>query len=508
MKQRLFAFSALIVFILLCASCTPAAVTVTPEPVVEETTQPEPTEATEATEAIAPAAAEAESGPVVLTLVNGDQQLEFTLDELKSQTATSGQAGMLSSTGKITVPAEYTGVLLTDLLDLMGGITPDLGVNIVAEDGYTMTLSYDQVTNGGFITYDPSDGTEKEFDEQLRAMIAYAMDGQPMDAQRDGTLRMVVISSTNNQITDGHWAVKWVNRIEVQPVSKEWSLSLAGNREEVIDRNTFQSCGTSSCHQETWTDEEGQIWAGVPLYLLTGRVDDELKHEGPAYNRDLANAGYDIELVAADGYTTTLSSTDVYYDRQIMVAYLVNDAQLPDKYFPLRLVGADTEKGQRIGAITEIRLLMDEVNAMLGYEETAQPSDETPAANTEPAEVIIPEGTVLAITGQVTNTLYLSDTTVSAFPQVKLTLEHPKKGKGEYEGMYLNFVLDLAIPMEGAETLVFTASDGYSLSLPLADVRACTDCLLSKCEEGKLDMVMPGFESSAWLKDLVSIEVQ
>lgn len=282
--------------------------------------------------------------------------MEFTLEELKALPASSGQAGMLSSTGKITVPTLFTGVLLSDLVNLVGGITPELGVNMVASDSYAMTLSYEQVMNGDFITYDPSDGTEKTFDEPLQAMVAYEMTGEPLDENSDGILRMVIISSRNNQITDGHWAVKWVERIEVQPVSKEWTLSLSGNLEEVIDRNTFQSCGSVSCHQETWTDDEGQIWAGVPLYLLAGRVDDEVKHEGPAYNRDLANAGYDIELTAADGYTETLTSSDVYYNRKIIVAYLVNDAQLPDKYFPLRLVGDDLEKGQRVGAISEIRL--------------------------------------------------------------------------------------------------------------------------------------------------------
>ena len=31
-------------------------------------------------------------------------------------------------------------------------------------------------------------------------------------------LELVVVSATNDQVVDGHWSVKWVNKIEVEPV--------------------------------------------------------------------------------------------------------------------------------------------------------------------------------------------------------------------------------------------------------------------------------------------------
>ena len=442
------------------------------------------------------------ASPVVLTIEGVEETLTFTMEELQALPATSGQAGMKSSTGKITVPALYKGVLLTDLVSLVGGLTSDFGVNVVANDGYAMTLSYDQIMSGNFFAYDPSDGSEKQIDDPLMALVAYEVDGKPLDSRSDGVLRLVIISERNNQVTDGHWSIKWVERIEVQPLVREWSLSLEGVRQEVIDRNTYQSCGATSCHQSTWTDDRGQVWAGVPLYLLAGRVDDDISHEGPAYNRDLANAGYAIELTATDGYTVSIKSAAAFYNRQILVAYLVNDSPLPDQYFPLRLVGEDLEKDQRAGSLAKIRLIMEAAGEIATAEAIQEPV--APVTDEEP-----PVGTTLWITGQVTNPLALNDAALRVLQIAKITAEHPKKGSEEYEGIYLNALLDLAGPQAGASVLVLTAADGYSASVDLAAVQNCADCLLAFTEaEGAYKLAMPSFESSAWLKDLVKIEVQ
>lgn len=491
MKRTGFLLIFAILFLLALSGCMPVVTEVA-------TVQTEPVEE--------PVASVPEVAPtdasVVLTVVGVSETKTFTLDELRALPSTSGQAGTKSSTGKIAVPALYKGVLLTDLLDQVGGFTPEYGVNVVASDGYAMTLSYDQVTTGNFITYDPSDGSEKVIDDPLQIMVAYEREGQPMDERMDGTLRLVIISEKNNQVTDGHWSIKWVERIEIQPLVREWTLSLDGIRDEVIDRNTFQSCGATSCHQDTWTDDQGQVWAGVPLYLLAGRMDDDISHEGPAYNRELANAGYLIELIASDGYTTTVDSQSAYYNRDIIVAYLVDDSPLPDKYFPLRLVGDDLEKGQMVGAITEIRMILEGEGETAAVEPTPEPAE--PAEAGEP-----PAGTTLWITGKVGSSLRLNDTTLRAFQVVSVTAEHPKKGPQDYEGVYLNTLLSVAVPASGASSLVLTASDGYSTSVDLAAVQACTDCLVSFTEtEGVYNLVMPDFESSAWLKEVVKIEIQ
>ena len=465
------------------------------EPVIEPSSP--------ASTTVVEAAALSGDSPVVLTLVGMEKTLTFTLEEIKALPATTGQAGMKSSTGKITVPWPYKGVLLTDLVDMVGGLSADFGVNVVANDGYAMTLSADQISNGGFIAYDPSDGSEKEYDKPLQVLVAYEANGQPLDERSEGVLRLVIISEENNQVTDGHWSVKWVERIEIMPLVMEWSLALNGVRQEVIDRNTFQSCGAASCHQSTWTDEEGQVWSGVPLYLLAGRMDDETSHDGPAYNRDLANAGYVIQLVAGDGYTVDIDSADAYYNRNILVANMVEDAALPDQYFPLRLVGEGLEKGQRIGGITEIRLVMD------GLQEPTVEATGAVGLKRNSMGWRAPR-----------RSRYLDyrpgcqfddpDRRGAAYPPAcNSHVGTSQKRNTGYTGVYLSAILALASPLSGSGEIVMISSDGYQTTLDLAAVRACTQCMLAFTEvEGAYLLVMPGFESSAWAKDLVVIELK
>ena len=52
---------------------------------------------------------------------------------------------------------------------------------------------------------------------------------------------------------------------------------------------------------------------------------------------------------------------------------------------------------------------------------------------------------------------------------------------------------------------MLVASDGYQVELPLADVLECEDCYLGWDEE-LIRTYMPGFESSAFVKDLVEIQ--
>ncbi|HWQ84374.1 MAG TPA: molybdopterin-dependent oxidoreductase, partial [Anaerolineales bacterium] len=441
---------------------------------------------------------------VALDLVGQEESLAFTLEELKALPMAEGQAGTKSSTGKITPPIDYQGVLLTDLLAEVGGLTEDLGVNIVAEDGYMMTFSYNQLTLGDFITYDPATGAEKRVEGPLQVLVAYARGGELLDPKGDGVLRLAIISPKNDQVTDGHWSVKWVRKIELKPVGDEWNLAMKGAVEGAIDRNSFQSCSAPGCHQVNWTDGENQVWTGVPLWTLVGWADDLIQHSGPAYFDALADAGYTIEIIAADGYSINLDSVRVKRNNELLVAYQVNGAPLPDKYFPLRLVGAGvSDNAESIGAISEIDLIIDPAVAA-SVPPLLPVGEAVMAALAEPA--IAGD---LNIGGLVNNPLGLMEEDLRGVSPVKITVEHPKQGPTEYEGVYLNLLLTLAGVQGGGTQLVLTAGDGYTTTIDLLQARACTDCLVAFTEAaGELTLVMPGFDSSAWVKDITHIEVK
>jgi len=457
----------------------------------------------------APTAAAAEQKPAaagpVLTLEGLKETKTFTLEDLKKLTATEGQAGIKSSTGKITPPAAFKGILLSDLLAQVGGIDPTLGVQIEAKDGYAMTFSADQISTGDFIAYDPGTGDETKNAGTLRPLIAYEMDGKPLDSERDGVLRLVIIGEKNNQVTDGHWSIKWVTKIKVKPMSEEWTLHLEGALTEEMDRATFESGSAEKCHQKTWKDDKAQTWMGMPLWLLVGRVDDEIKHEGPAFNDELADAGYTVEVVAKDGYAVTFDSARVKRNDNLIVAYRVNDNPLPEKDFPLRLVGSDVGKKEGVGAIAKIIVHLD--TKPVAAAATVAPTA-LPPATAEPQSAAPLDKGVLSITGLVGKEQTWKVDELKAMDVVKKTVEHPKKGKQDVEGVSLNALLDLAQPKTGATKLVITAVDGFTAEVDLKAVRDCKDCLIAFNDSGGLKTVMPGMESGLWVKDVVKIEVK
>jgi tungstate transport system substrate-binding protein len=135
---------------------------------------------------------------------------------------------------------------------------------------------------------------------------------------------------------------------------------------------------------------------------------------------------------------------------------------------------------------------------------TEPPATEAPTVTEAPTYSTDP---TLTINGAVTQELTLSEAGLRGMEVVKITAEHPKNGPGEYEGVRLNTLLDQAGVQDGAIKVILTASDGFSTEVPMADIKACTDCLVGFGDPGAFNMVMPGMSGKAWIKGIVQIEV-
>ncbi len=440
--------------------------------------------------------------PSILEVVGPSGSKLLTLDDLKQLDVIEGAAGFKSSTGKITPPVAHRGVSLLTLAELLGPLDPEMGVNAVAKDGYAITFSYDQLTKGTFIAYDPATGDELKSPGSLTAMLAFEREGKPLPEDSDGALRIVIISPKRDQVTDGHWSVKWITKLEVKPLGADWTLDLNGGIQAKIDRGTFESC--VGCHKATWTDSKAQVWTGVPLWLLMGYADDEVKHQGPAFNEALALAGYKVEVVAQDGYTATLDSAPLARQNGVLVASLVNDNPLPEQYAPLRLVGDSLKNNEMVGTIGEIDLKLNGTDAAAA-EPTEAPKPTVASTQAAPAAV----AGDLVVIGAVETPLGLKEADLRGMQVVKITAEHPKSGVAEYEGVRLGDLLALAVPAAGATKIVFTAADGYSSEAALADVLGCADCLVAFTNTpGKLKLAMPGLSSGLWVKEVSQIELK
>jgi hypothetical protein len=122
-----------------------------------------------------------------LTLIglNGTEVV-LNSSDIASLPSTRGLGGV--STAAVD---NYTGVPLTNLCDIVGGIGNDSVVRITGSDNYSQTFSYDQIVNGNFTTYDPTTGDIVPHSEPLTLIIAYYKDDANLTSQ--GPLMVAII---------------------------------------------------------------------------------------------------------------------------------------------------------------------------------------------------------------------------------------------------------------------------------------------------------------------------
>jgi hypothetical protein len=158
------------------------------------------------------AAATAPATGVGLKIVGPSGTKELSLVDLQAMPATTGWGGWKNKLDKITGPSSYQGVLLSDLVKLVGGGT---SVTILASDGYGQTLTAAQLT-GQMDMYAPSTGASVAgVSEKLRLIIAYSKDGAALDSEH-GPLCLAFVSEAKDQVTDGAAWVRMVAEIDVE----------------------------------------------------------------------------------------------------------------------------------------------------------------------------------------------------------------------------------------------------------------------------------------------------
>jgi DMSO/TMAO reductase YedYZ molybdopterin-dependent catalytic subunit len=276
------------------------------------------------------------------------------------------------------------GTDIKDLVELVGGAVEGDQIQIKAIDGYGEHYQFANV-------YEPEPG-------QGKMVIAWytknAGDGEP-PLYPDGAyvpefaagMQLIFLVETTNasgQHVFGHddmrtylpednWhffydgqiaypssnglSTKWISEVNVyQQAPEPWSITVTGVVTVPVSQSWFENC--LACHEEAeWTDIDDNVWSGLPLWYLVGLSDDEYIHGYGAFNRALAEAGYDIEVRALDDYTQWFESEDVSRSSGYIVANKVNGEPLGENHFPLRLVGeALTSGSQRVGKIASINL--------------------------------------------------------------------------------------------------------------------------------------------------------
>jgi DMSO/TMAO reductase YedYZ molybdopterin-dependent catalytic subunit len=305
--------------------------------------------------------------PMNLTLVgaNGVEKILHASD-MAQFSPVSGRAGFKTSVGSIRGVGNYTGVSLITLCNLVGGIGKSDSVQITGSDGYSIVFSYNQTNGNDFVTYDAATGGEVSNEGSFTLILAYHQNGTNISPDHGGPLRLVILEK-EGLLTDGYYWVRWVAKIQViQEV--DWTLVLRDvsrvnstrTFEYDVTRSYFEAgetC-TSTRHSANWTDKNGNVWTGIPLWLLVGIVDNwEFNMSAGVFNDSLANSnGYEV-MVISPGGSRSFNSTYVARNNNIIIANKLNGAVLPEQYWPLRLVGSAVSSDDMVVQITRIELI-------------------------------------------------------------------------------------------------------------------------------------------------------
>ena len=249
---------------------------------------------------------------------------------------------------------EWSGVplwLLIAMVDDIDPHTPDhynfrddlatLGyqVKITASDGYTITAnSADIARDDGWI-------------------IANELNGEPLPIEINGK-KSWPLHLKGPEVFSGNLigSIVKIEMLNIPVPSSEWNLKIVGDVTDTISKEEFEeavACG----HTANWTDTNGNVYSGVPLWWLVGVADDEETENHWTFNDTLAATNYTIQVVAKDGFSGNFYSDLIKHSDAYIVANTMNGTPIAGMQQPLQIVGTAVISGkQKVKNISEIRI--------------------------------------------------------------------------------------------------------------------------------------------------------
>ena len=124
------------------------------------------------------------------------------------------------------------------------------------------------------------------------------------------------------------------------------------------------------------------------------------------------------------------------------------------------------------------------------------------------APTSMPAGsTSLVVTGLVDKPLSLSEADLRAMTVATVTADQPKVGSQSFSGVHFSDLMTAASVQSTAVSLVMTGSDGYSATIDLPTLKACTDCMVAFVGSPVTFLsVMPNQPGKVWVQNLVKLE--
>jgi DMSO/TMAO reductase YedYZ molybdopterin-dependent catalytic subunit len=255
---------------------------------------------------------------------------------------------------------------------------------------------------------------------------------------------------------------------------EDWTLSVSGavssplglSYAELADMP--QTSLESILMEKSLGEDTTSDWSGVALTEIL----------------DKAGAGefVSITATAADGYAIEISADEL---QDAIVALKENGKWIAESdadHGPIRLVCPHTPANRWLFQLMQLQV------------------------NTQAAGV--PEDAAFKITGKVETEVGWTEEKIRSMDPIDVEYTNKDGQAKTYTGVRLTDLLSKADPEPDATTLVFVADDGYSAEVPLADIQACADCIVSFRNQGGFSIVAPGFSGKAQVKGVAEIQVK
>ncbi len=245
-----------------------------------------------------------DAGPSITVIGADATEQDVYLSEMQAMDIVSGYTSFQNSFGNVRGQGTYSGVRISDLIELVGGMNEEDRITVNATDGYEVTYGYQKVYPSGEI-----------LDLQGDMILAFEYNGTVVPEWEDG-YRVIFVpedgyydssdaeATTSENLFGGAAGPQCVASVETIKVNNIAPSAIAVQTEsETLEFTMDEILGMPSITADagyvksTGTIEGPFTYTGVELeYLL-----NQTEYLPPEYG---------LEVVASDGYTGYFNSTE------------------------------------------------------------------------------------------------------------------------------------------------------------------------------------------------------
>jgi hypothetical protein len=116
--------------------------------------------------------------------------------------------------------------------------------------------------------------------------------------------------------------------------------------------------------------------------------------------------------------------------------------------------------------------------------------------------------TALTVNGNVASEQAWTEDQIKAMETIEVESTNKDGETKSYSGVLITDLLAEAQPNAAADTLVFVADDGYEAEMPLEELMACSNCIVSFRNQGGFSTILPEYSSKLQVKGVIEIQVK